>query len=151
MKISLISAALVLVSSAALAEVDASNPARLLDLLRSEGFAVDLGADGVGDPKITGKHNGTQFQVFFYDCSENVDCRTLQFQVGYNLTDGMDFAQANKWNAEMRYGAVYLDDEMDPYLQMDVNIDHGVSEDNFVDNYKMWTKVMGEFEEFIDW
>lgn len=151
MKQFLIGSALALAASSALADVNASNPARLYDLLRSEGYAVEIGQDSVGDPKITAKVEGTKFEIFFYDCTDNVDCRTIQFQVGYDMSNGMELARANQWNAEMRYGATYLDDEMDPYLQMDVNMDYGISEENFVDNFKMWTKVMGQFEDFIDW
>lgn len=151
MKHSILGAVLIAAASGAMADVDASNPARLYDLLRSEGYAVELGNDSLGDPKISGKSDGTAFQIYFYDCTDNVECRTIQFQVAFDLNQGMEFSKANKWNAEKRYAVVYLDDEMDPFLQMDLNIDYGVSEENFLDNFKMWTKVMGEFEDFIDW
>ncbi|MFW2541315.1 YbjN domain-containing protein [Primorskyibacter sp. 2E107] len=140
-----------LLAAPAFADVDASNPARLYDLLRSEGYAVELGRDSVGDPKISVKYEGTGFQIFFYDCSDNVECRTIQYQTAYDMTDGMAYAQSNEWNATKRYATVYLDDEMDPFLQMDVNVDYGVSEKNFVDNFKMWTRVMKDFEDYIDW
>lgn len=138
-------------ASPGLAEIDASDPTRINLLFLREGFSVQLGSDGVGDPKITGKLNGTEYELFFYDCKDNQNCRTLQFQVGYNLRDGLSLKKANEWNAKMRYGTVFVDEESDPHLQMDVNIDYGVSEENLVDNLKLWTKVMGQFEEYIGW
>ncbi|WP_168797874.1 YbjN domain-containing protein [Pacificoceanicola onchidii] len=140
-----------LTASPAIANVDASNPARLYDLLRSEGYAVELGRDSVGDPKITAKFEGRTFAVFFYDCTDNVACRTIQLQVAYDMSDGMALVKANEWNRKKRYATVYLDDEMDPFLQMDVNLDYGVSDENFVDNFKMFTRLIGDFEDFIDW
>ncbi|WP_425100288.1 YbjN domain-containing protein [Tropicibacter sp. S64] len=146
-----LSALAALAATSAQADIDASNPARIYDLLRSEGYAVELGADSMGDPKISAKYEGSNFQIFFYDCTDNVSCRTIQFQTAYDMSSGMEYPKANEWNATKRYASVYLDDEMDPFLQMDVNVDYGVSEQNFVDNFKMWTRVLKDFEDFIDW
>lgn len=133
------------------AQVDASDPAVLADLLQTEGYKVEITKDSVGDPLLKGKLNGTSYDIFFYDCTDNANCRTIQFQAGYDLTNGMSLARANQWNSDMRYAAAHLDDEMDPFLQMDMNIDYGVSAENFVDNFEMWSNVLGKFEEFINW
>ena len=63
----------------------------------------------------------------------------------------MTMDQVNTWNREFRFGKVYLDDENDPFLEMDVNLDYGVSEGNFLDTLDWWTVVLGRFEEYIDW
>lgn len=148
-----ITAGFALLPLAALAQsqVDASDPTVLADLLRAEGYTLELTTDNVGDPKLTGKLDDTSFSIYFYDCTDNAQCRTVQFQVGYDMTNGMSLERTNQWNSEMRYAAAHLDDEMDPFLQMDLNIDYGVTAKNFVDNFEMWGNVVGQFEEFIGW
>ncbi|MGH1413890.1 MAG: YbjN domain-containing protein [Pelagimonas sp.] len=149
----LISAGFLMLPLAASAQsmVDASDANTLANLLKAEGYQVEVTTDKVGDPLIKGKLDGTNYDLFFYDCTDNANCRTVQFQVGYDMTNGMSLQRANQWNSDMRYATVYLDEEMDPFLQMDLNIDYGVSTTNFVDNFKMWSNVLGQFEDFIDW
>ncbi len=138
-------------AAAAQSQVDASDANALANLLKAEGYKVDVTTDKVGDPLLKGKLDGTNYDIFFYDCTNNANCRTIQFQVGYDMTNGMSLQRANQWNSDMRYATVHLDNEMDPFLQMDLNIDYGVSAENFVDNFKMWSNVLGQFEDFIDW
>ncbi|WP_299925425.1 YbjN domain-containing protein [uncultured Pelagimonas sp.] len=138
-------------AAAAQSQVDASDANVLANLLKAEGYQLDITTDKVGDPLLKGKLDGTNYDIFFYDCTNNANCRTIQFQVGYDMTNGMSLQRANQWNSDMRYATVHLDNEMDPFLQMDLNIDYGVSAENFVDNFKMWSNVLGQFEDFIDW
>ena len=138
-------------AAAAQSQVDASDANALANLLKAEGYQLDITTDKVGDPLLKGKLDGTNYDIFFYDCTNNANCRTIQFQVGYDMTNGMSLQRANQWNSDMRYATVHLDNEMDPFLQMDLNIDYGVSSENFVDNFKMWSNVLGQFEDFIDW
>ncbi len=138
-------------AAAAQSQVDASDANALANLLKAEGYQIDITTDKVGDPLLKGKLDGTNYDIFFYDCTNNANCRTIQFQVGYDMTNGMSLQRANQWNSDMRYATVHLDNEMDPFLQMDLNIDYGVSAENFVDNFKMWSNVLGQFEDFIDW
>lgn len=145
-------AGLALLPVASLAQtVNAEDPDRLVYLLQNEGYLATVGTDDVGDPKISGKISGTNYNIFFYDCTNNAKCLTIQFQAAYDMSNGMSLARANQWNSEKRYASVFLDDEMDPFLQMDMNIDFGVSEKNFVDNFTLWTQMIESFEEFIDW
>ncbi len=131
--------------------VEANDPYRLMSLLREAGYAVELTTDNVGDPRISAALNGTNFSVYFYDCENGTACKTLQFSAGFDLRDGLSLESANSWNREKRYGTVYLDEENDPYLQMDVNIDYGVTEENFVDNFNLYTRLLEDFEDYIDW
>ncbi|KUF12580.1 YbjN domain-containing protein [Pseudoponticoccus marisrubri] len=131
--------------------VNAEDPERLAQIIRAEGYPVEVGTDNVGDPKITGKIRGTTFNVFFYDCTDNRNCLTLQFQAAYDVPNGISLERANQWNMDRRYASVYLDAEYDPFLEMDLNIDYDVTEENFLDNFLIWANVIGEFEDFINW
>ncbi len=47
-----------------------------------------------------------------------------------------------------RFGKIHLDSENDPYIQMDVNLDHGVSDENFVDTFSYWLTVLEVFDDY---
>ena len=131
--------------------VEAGDPDRLVELLHEGGYVAERTTDGVGDPMIDVTLPGTSFEVYFYDCTDGSDCLTLQLSSGYDLPDGMSLERANEWNRDKRYATVYLDEEDDPFLQMDLNIDYGVTDKNFIDNVKMYVRLVGKFEDYIDW
>ena len=68
-----------------------------------------------------------------------------------HMADGMTAEQALGWSRDQRFTSVYLDDEQDPFLQMDMNIDGGVSEANFTDNLEIWRSSLSAFKDYIDW
>lgn len=45
----------------------------------------------------------------------------------------------------------HIDSEKDPFLKSDVNIDKGVSDANFLDNFKLWFRMMKDIEAEIGW
>ncbi len=132
------------------AEVRAQDPASVVAAMTKAGYTVELSKDTVGDPKIVTKTpDGTNFQVFFYNCTDNTDCRTIQFNAGYTeATATYEFI--NEWNRSQRFGQAYLDKEGDPVLQMDVDLDDGgMSQLLFEDNLQFWTSVISRFEDQI--
>ncbi len=139
------------IAAAAQPLLDAKDAFRLAGLIRSEGYPVEVTTDSLGDPMIEGKISGGPFFVFFYDCKDNANCLTVQFKTAYDMTSPMSMTMVNDFNASKRYVSVHLDDEGDPHLTMDMNIDYGVTEENFVDNFKIWVSVQDDFEKFIDW
>jgi hypothetical protein len=49
-----------------------------------------------------------------------------------------------------RFASAYLDDEGDPYLQMDINTEGGITQENFEKSLDLWQSLKGEFEKYID-
>lgn len=130
--------------------VDASDADIIAALIQDEGYRALAGTDGVGDPMITSSANGYDFDVFFYGCTDGENCRDIQFSVTFDLEDGMSLTRAQDFNLEKRWAKVYLDEESDPRLEMDVNMYGGVSATNFNDTLDWWVIIMNEFIEFID-
>lgn len=135
----------------AVADIDASSEQLIADFLQKEGYQAKLEVLDDGEPVIRSSEAGSDFSIYFYDCTNGTNCKTIQFFTAYDLDNGMTMDQVNTWNREFRFGKVYLDDENDPFLEMDVNLDYGVSEGNFLDTLDWWTVVLGRFEEYIDW
>ncbi len=130
--------------------VRAQEPASLVRAMEQAGYPAKLGTDKVGDPMITSSIGERAFQVFFYNCKDHLACATVQFHVGYDLTSSPSFERINEWNRVKRFGRAFLDNENDPILEMDVDLDDGgLSQLLFVDNLEFWSSVLGDFEKHI--
>lgn len=127
--------------------------AELASVFQQAGFRATLSADSVGDPMIESSAQGVNFRVIFYGCdsSEPKRCDSLMFRVGFNKGGTLRYEQINQWNRSRRYGMAYLDDEMDPWLEMNVLISGGVSEANLLEQTKTWDNRLGHFLRHIDW
>jgi hypothetical protein len=130
--------------------VRAQDPGSLVRALQGAGYSARIGTDKVGDPMITSGVAGTNFQIFFYNCTDHRQCATVQFHSGYDLSTPVSLVRINEWNSSQRFGRAYLDKENDPILEMDVDLDDGgVSALLFIDNIEFWASVLGRFEKHI--
>jgi hypothetical protein len=130
--------------------VRAQDPGSLVQALQGAGYSARVGTDKVGDPMITSGASGTNFQIFFYNCTNHLQCATVQFHSGYDLSTPVSLERINEWNSSQRFGRAYLDKENDPILEMDVDLDDGgLAPLLFIDNIEFWTSVLGRFEKHI--
>ena len=130
--------------------VRAQDPTSLVSALQNAGYAAKLGTDTVGDPMISSSVGGTTFQIFFYNCVNHLNCATVQFHSGYDLTNPVSLERINTWNNTKRFARGFLDKENDPILEMDVDLDDGgVSALLFIDNIEFWASILGDYEKFI--
>jgi hypothetical protein len=137
-------------TTAAQTIVSAENPRELAGMIQELGFQAKLSKDDVGDPVIRSSSGGVEFNIYFYDCTRNQHCKSLHFSAGYDLPDGTTLETVQRWNADKRFASAYLDHENDPFLQMDVNTEGGITEKNFERWFGLWQALKGEFEAFID-
>lgn len=128
--------------------VDATDPAVIQDLASGYGSA-QLTTDGVGDPLVKGRINGTGYQIYFYDCTDGKDCRTIQFSAGWTGLENVTAQMMEKWNQDKRFATAFLDTDGDPNIQWDVNLYGGVSLTNMDDTIDWWALVLNEFSEYI--
>ena len=140
--------------SPALAEnVLASNPQSFINFFFEQGVAAQLTTDAVGDPLIEFRDGDETRALFFYDCTDNADCLSVQFYVGYkpDATVGLD--KLNEWNSgERRFTRAYAADDGALRLEMDIaTSEDGISFRDFGDLMDLWLDRVDEFEEFIGW
>jgi len=127
--------------------ITARTPDDILNIAKGFGYAK-LEKDSQGDPKVSGRIEGTAYGVYFYGCTNGENCNDVQFAVGWSgVKVSMD--RINEWNRTKRYGKAYLDKEGDPILEMVVNLDHGVTVKNFEDTFDWWIKAMKQFKEEV--
>lgn len=127
--------------------VQAQNPNSVVRALQEAGYRAELTTDSTGDPLIRSTSSGSNFSIFFYGCTDNKDCRTIQFYAGYEEPENASLTAFNEWNKTKRFGRAYLGDDGVARLEMDVDIDDGgISPLLFEDNLEFWVLVMSEFE-----
>jgi hypothetical protein len=119
--------------------------------LQKAGYKAELTKDETGDPLIDSAAEGHKFKIYFYDCSEAKRCKALQFSAGFDLKTPLTLEKTNEWNRKNRYLKAYLDDEGDPYVQYDVNVNAGRTTAGLDDDFGVWTGMIDDFTTFIDW
>jgi hypothetical protein len=123
--------------------LDGSNVDQVLALARDHGDA-DLKAHKNGDPKIEGSVGGIQYAVYFLNCTDNKACEDINFYAGFlDLKPSMDVI--NSWNRDKRFGKAYLDADGDAVIEMDLNLEHGVSSDNLDAAFGIWELVVDQY------
>lgn len=144
-------AALSLTAAASAQEiVDGSDPAALTRIIQDYGYEATLTRDDDGNPMIESSTDGTNWAVFFYSCNDKGEaCSAAQFYVGYGLDKGLPLRAVNKWNREYRFARMYVNENKNPRIEMDVNLAFGVTAENFSDTVDYWRLILETVENFL--
>ncbi len=130
--------------------VDGSSPEALVNIIQDMGYRASLETDSEGDPMIRSSVGGTQFAVVFYGCNDDHrDCQIVLFKAGYELNDKVGLDVINQWNATRLFGRAYLDEVSDPWIELVLNMQGGVTRSQFERTFEWWETSVGEFEDEI--
>lgn len=129
--------------------LSAADPEGLTAALRDLGYRARLEKDGAGDPLIRSATGGTDFAIVFFGCAGGTGCKSLLFNAGLDLAQGASPRLVNAWNAENIVGAAYLDDENDPFLQMFVTTEGGLTRENFASWVQWWDASLAQFKRHV--
>ncbi len=119
------------------------------DVLRGKGFQAQIATDKEGDPLVRSSAGGVRFGVYFYGCNHQPRCKSIQFSAGIK-TKGVAQAKMTEWNRTKRFGRAYIDDESDPWLNMDMDVEHGATTEALANDLERWSSVLGIFTKFIE-
>ncbi len=128
--------------------VCASNPKSIVDAIQQAGYRAELTKDGVGDPQIDSSASGYKYSVMFYDCTNHMACKSIQFQASFNVAKGLDVDYVNKWNETKRFVRAALEDGDTFYLRYDVSTTGGLTQENFADVLDWWELMLGDYSKF---
>lgn len=120
------------------------------DVLRGKGFTAEIGTDSGGDPKVTSSAAGSRFVILFYGCNHTPRCTSLQFYAGFNTTD-VSQKKMNDWNKAHRYTRAYLDNVVNPCIEMDLIVGSGNFPGLLEQYLTLWTSSLGRFQADIGW
>lgn len=118
--------------------------------LQEEGYRAQLTEDGAGDPLVVTTMSGVNVRVYFYNCTPEGFCEDLQFTTGFDLADGMSATSVENWNENNRFGTVYLDDEDDPFVKIDLQVGPGGTPELVKGYFSTVEAVLNLFKEYID-
>ena len=93
---------------------------------------------------------GYNFIILPFSCDENGDdCKSVQFYTAFAADTDPTLEEMNNYASENRFGRVYLDQDGDPAIEMDIDLEAGgMSEALFMDNLAYWEAIMVNFAEF---
>lgn len=128
--------------------IDRVGGEQLAELVADAGYRATPGRDGQGDPMVSSSAAGANYTIYMYGCEED-RCKSLQFIAGFDLADGIGLQRINAWNRDKRYGSAYLDDEEDPWLQMDLDLEGGATTGQVTEYVELWDTLLGQFQAFI--
>ncbi|MFI4976498.1 MAG: YbjN domain-containing protein [Caulobacterales bacterium] len=118
-------------------------------VLQAKGYQAQIGTDNTGDPKIHSGAEGSGFNIFFYGCHKTPRCASIEFEAAYHIEGGMQFEQINAWNQKNRFGRAYLDNVKDPYIEMDLDMEHGYTSEAIDNNIDTWDAVLSSFNSML--
>lgn len=124
--------------------------AEVVAALQDKGYRAELTTDSTGDPMIQSAAEGVNFRVYFYGCGgDPARCGAIQLVAAFDLEEGLALDRINLWNREHRFGRGYLDDDKDPWVEMDVDVELGFTTEALANNLDTWMSVLPSFIEFV--
>ncbi len=134
-------------SADVLRSTDASQVAKALT---AAGYAFTLDRDEEGMPLFRLEiADGYKAILFFYDDDpKRPGYESLQLYAGFSTDEKISLRRVNDWNHNYRFGKVYLDDELDPVIESDLDLAGGVDLEGaltvFLENFE------AAFQTFVD-
>ena len=147
----LLAAAIALAMPASAQTVVASDPNSIVQALQAAGYRAELKTDEFGDPQIDSAASGSNFSIFFFDCTDHRDCGAIQFHASYEM-DAPTAERIAEWNRTKRYGCAFISRHNHTTMEMDILLDPGgISRELFLSNVELWSTLQGEFEDHVGW
>ena len=129
--------------------VAASRPEGLAEVIRDLGYRADMDRSNIGNPMIISSAEGLNFVLFFYYCRESVDCGAVQYSVTFTMRNPPSLETINEWNLNRIVGQARKTDE-GAGLTYFVNLEGGVSSENFAESFEDWRVALRDFSRHID-
>jgi len=125
--------------------LDASEPAAIVRFMEKSGYRATLTTDSQGDPLIRGRLSRTDYLVEFYECKNGAFCNSMQLRADARPAAPLTLEEVNAFNLRWRYVRAAQTDS-GVRIQMDVNLDSGVTADNLEDTLDIWRQLLETFE-----
>jgi hypothetical protein len=113
---------------------DASDPQGLARFMTEAGYRAEATLASRGAPVIRGRLSKSDYAI--------------QFLASARRPPSLALEEVNAFNARWRYVRLSIADGQ-ARLQMDVNLDAGVTADNFEDTLDIWRQLLEMFERDI--
>jgi hypothetical protein len=116
-------------------------------VLQSKGFQAEIKTEKSGDPMVLSSSGGATFVILFYECRSRPRCASIQFSAAFPRT-GLTAEKVAEWNRTKRFGKAWQDKDLDPWVEMDVDVEHGATTEAIASDLDRWASVLGSFARF---
>jgi len=102
-----------------------------------------------GDPLLVITLGDYTAVMFFYGCSSNGKCTSLEFWSYFSMSNPPTLSEINDWNSKWRYATAFIDSDNDPGISTDLDIAGGVSSDTIKRFIERFEFLLEKFTEHI--
>jgi hypothetical protein len=128
--------------------ITANDPAKIAALLKEKGYRAEI-IEGEDTTYVRSADSGVPVTIFFLNC-EAKKCSTIQFYTGFSDRKNVSLERINDWNKNRRFARAYIDNDGDPVIEMDVDMDHqGIARENFYANLDIFLASIPKFKEHL--
>jgi hypothetical protein len=124
---------------------DASEPGAIVKFMEGAGYRAALATDAHGDPLIRGRLSRTDYLIEFYECKNGAFCNSMQLRAEARPAGAVSLEEINAFNLRWRYVRAAQTDA-GVRIQMDINLDSGVTADNLEDTLDIWRQLLETYE-----
>lgn len=117
--------------------------------MKQLGFQYEIKTDSQGDPMISFKQGGLKVGLYFYGKKAQGQYTAIQISAGFSMKEGPSMEQINQWNRSKRYARAYLDREGDPRVEVDLDLEGGVTEGAIKELFRTNQAVLKAFTKHI--
>jgi hypothetical protein len=117
-------------------------------VMKGQDFPVETVKDKDGNPLLRSSAQGYGFSVYFYGCKET-RCDSIQFSAAFTSKD-VKPEKIAEWNRTRRFGRAWLGDDAAPWVEMDVDLEHGATTEAVAADLERWVSVLTGFNSFLD-
>lgn len=115
-------------------------------ILQGRGYRAEPVPDNPQPRLLTGM-SGKTATVTLYSCDQGT-CRSAQFRALFRPVDRVDMAFVNAWNREKRYVKAYLTPANELMLEMDVDLEGGVTIAHVSESFRTFEALLAMVDNF---
>ncbi|SAI69805.1 Bacterial protein of uncharacterised function (DUF945) [Bordetella ansorpii] len=101
-------------------------------LIEAAGFELEHRTDQYGEPELNitpGASGARELYARFNECDVDDACENVMLQAVFDAITPPPYKVINDWNRNNRWGRLYVDDNSQPTLEMDINAYGGIGKD----------------------
>lgn len=138
-----------LVATPAMAKVyNAITVAEMETIVKELGFKYEVKTDSQGDPMFSFQQSGLRCGLYFYNKKE-AGYTAIQISTGFSLKTPPTLEKLNEWNRGKRYARAYLDRQGDPRVEVDLDLEGGVTDGAIKELFRTNSAVLAQFTKHI--
>jgi hypothetical protein len=115
------------------------------------GYKGEIQTNKDGSTSVASATDGGNFYIDMNDCNDGVRCAAIEFYAGFKTKGAWNAAKMNDWNRDRRWVRAHVDDNNDPWLQMDVDLSPGGTQEGLDDQFALWRDRLSKFKTYINW